>query len=218
MRRVKAAVGLLAALVLLTAPARAAEPVRITAFGDSLTAGYNLPHEAAFPNQLQAALAEQGLNATVANAGVSGDTTAGGLARLDWMLAGSPPDVAIVELGANDALRGIPPEQAERNLDAILARLTAEGVTVVLAGMLAPPNMGKDYGTAFNALYPRLAKRYDVAFYPFFLDGVAARAEYLQGDGMHPTAEGVAEIVRRILPTVTGAVEAHRAAARNATR
>lgn len=203
-------------VLLAAAPARA-EAVRVTAFGDSLSAGYNLPHDAAFPNQLQAALAERGLNVAVSNAGVSGDTTAGGLARLDWMLAESP-DVVIVELGANDALRGIPPEQVEKNLDAILTRLTAEGVGVVLAGMLAPPNMGKDYGAAFNALYPRLAERHAVAFYPFFLDGVAARADLLQRDGMHPTADGVAEIVRRILPTVAAAVEARGHPSGSATR
>lgn len=217
MRAVKAwasrpALGLLtlAALAMLAATPARADMVHITAFGDSLTAGYNLPHDAAFPNQLQAALAEQGLNARVSNAGVSGDTSAGGVARLDWMLADAP-DVVIVELGANDALRGLAPEQVEKNLDAILSRLKAQGVSVVLAGMLAPPNLGQDYGAAFNAIYPRLAERHDVAFYPFFLDGVAARADYLQRDGMHPTAEGVAEIVRRILPTVTRAVEAHRA-------
>lgn len=209
--------GLLVAVTLFTAAPARAEPVRITAFGDSLSAGYNLPHEAAFPNQLQAALAEQGLNATVANAGVSGDTTAGGLARLDWMLA-DKPDVVILELGANDALRGLPPQQVEANLDAMLARLKAADVTVVLAGMLAPPNMGKDYGATFDAIYPRLAERHEVIFYPFFLDGVAARADYLQRDGMHPTAEGVAEIVRRILPTVQRAVDSHRASARTATR
>ncbi|MGC2854850.1 arylesterase [Novispirillum sp. DQ9] len=220
-RAVKAAVLALAAVVLLAAAPARAEAVRVTAFGDSLSAGYNLPHDAAFPNQLQAALAERGLNVAVSNAGVSGDTTAGGLARLDWMLAESPdvvPDVVIVELGANDALRGIAPAQVEKNLDAILTRLKAEGVSVVLAGMLAPPNMGKDYGAAFNALYPRLAERHGVAFYPFFLDGVAARADLLQRDGMHPTAEGVAEIVRRILPTVAAAVEARGHPSGSATR
>lgn len=205
-----------AGAALAASPVRA-EPVRITALGDSLTAGYNLPHDAAFPNQLEAALAERGVNARVSNAGVSGDTTAGGLARLDWMLAESP-EVVIVELGANDALRGLPPEQVEKNLDALLARLKAEGATVILAGMLAPPNLGREYGAAFNALYPRLAERHGVAFYPFFLDGVAARAEFLQRDGMHPTAEGVAEIVRRILPTVLGAVDSHRASSGSATR
>lgn len=191
----------------LAAPPAYAETQTIVAFGDSLSAGYNLPHDAAFPNQLEAALAEQGLNVRVVNAGVSGDTTAGGVARLDWML-GDAPDLVIVELGANDALRGIAPAQVEANLDAILKRLTSEGIGVVLAGMYAPPNMGTEYAQAFNAIYPRLAERHDVPLYPFFLDGVAAERDLLQGDGMHPTAEGVAEIVRRILPTVRQALKA----------
>lgn len=206
--RVKASgLGLLVGLTVLAAPPAYAEPHTIVAFGDSLSAGYNLPHDAAFPNQLETALAEQGLNVRVVNAGVSGDTTAGGVARLDWML-GDAPDLVIVELGANDALRGIAPTQVEANLDAILTRLTAEGVGVVLAGMYAPPNMGAEYAQSFNALYPRLAERHGVPLYPFFLDGVAAERDLLQSDGMHPTAEGVAEIVRRILPTVQQALKA----------
>lgn len=204
--RVKASgLGLLVGLTVLAAPPAQADQT-IVAFGDSLSAGYNLPHDAAFPNQLEAALAEQGLNVRVVNAGVSGDTTAGGVARLDWML-GDAPDLVILELGANDALRGIAPAQVEANLDTILTRLTAEGVGVVLAGMYAPPNMGAEYARAFNAIYPRLAERHGVPLYPFFLDGVAAERDLLQGDGMHPTAEGVAEIVRRILPTVQQAIK-----------
>lgn len=208
-----AALALGAVLLMAAAPARA-EPTTVVSFGDSLSAGYNLPHDAAFPNQLEAALTERGLNVRVVNAGVSGDTTAGGRARLEWML-GDKPDLVILELGANDALRGIAPAQVEANLDAILTRLRAEGVAVVLAGMYAPPNMGAEYAKAFNGIYPRLAEKHGVALYPFFLEGVVTRRELLLDDGMHPTAEGVAEIVRRILPTVTEALEEAKLASRN---
>jgi len=188
---------------------QAADPVRILALGDSLTAGYNLPRGHGFAPVLERRLRAAGYPVAVIDGGVSGDTTAGGLARLDWMLGGaaaSPPDgipdIAIVELGANDALRGVPPDTVRANLSAIIERLQAAGVRVLLAGMLAPPNMGPAYGERFNAIFPEVAEAYDVAFHAFFLEGVAADPEYLQQDGMHPTAAGVERIVEGILPLV----------------
>ena len=193
---------LLAVLLYLAAPpAPAGENLRIAVLGDSLTAGYGLAAGQAFPARLEAALAAGGSTIRVINAGVSGDTTAGGLARLDWMLADGP-DMVIVSLGANDGLRGLAPEQTAANLDAILARLEAEGVTVLLAGMLAPPNLGAAYGEAFRRIYPELAGRRGVALYPFFLAGVAGRPALNQADGIHPTAEGVEVMVRGILPFI----------------
>ena len=183
------------------APGFAAGPHKLVAFGDSLTAGYGLAREDSFPVRLEAALKESGLDVTVVNAGVSGDTTTGGLSRLDWAVP-EGTEAVIVELGANDGLRGIDPKVTEANLDAVLSRLKGRGVAVLLAGMLAPPNLGKDYGAEFNALYPRLAERHGVAFYPFFLDGVAADPDLNQDDGIHPTADGVEVIVERILPYV----------------
>ena len=182
------------------APAAAA-PLKILALGDSLTAGYGLPPGQGFVPQLQKALKGAGIAAEVQDGGVSGDTTAGGLARLDWLLA-DDPQLVIVELGANDALRGLDPGQAKANLGAILAKLTGQHRAVLLAGMLAPPNLGADYGTAFNAIYPDLAKQYGVVLYPFFLDGVAADPALNQADGLHPTAEGVAIIVKRLMPSL----------------
>lgn len=174
---------------------------RILALGDSLTAGYGLSAQESLPSQLEQALRQRGHDVRVINAGVSGDTTAGGVARLDWAL-GDDPDVAIVALGANDGLRGIEPARIEDNLDTILSRLKAEDVRVVLAGMLAPPNMGEDYAREFNAIFPRLARRHDVAFYPFLLDGVVADRTLNLPDGIHPTGRGVAIMVERLLPTV----------------
>ena len=189
-------------LVLGPNPVRAeAAPFRITVLGDSLVAGYGLDAADAFPAQLERALRDRGCRVTVTNAGVSGDTTAGGRARLDWVLADAP-QLVIVELGANDALRGLPPEAAAANLDAILARLRARGVAALLAGMRAPRNLGAEYYTKFDPLYPRLAARFQVPLYPFFLEGVTGVAELNQDDGLHPTGAGVAEIVRRILPLV----------------
>jgi len=187
----------------LVAPlaARAAEPVRIVALGDSLTAGYGLPNQSAFATKLQAALKAKGIDAAVANAGVSGDTASGGLERLDWSVPDGT-DAVIVELGANDALRGIDPALTEKALDAILTKLAARRIPVLFAGMKAPPNMGADYTKAFDAIYPALAARHRVIFYPFFLDGVAADPKLNQGDGMHPSAAGVDVIVARILPSV----------------
>jgi acyl-CoA thioesterase-1 len=198
--RVLWAYGLLAAIV--NAPAWAA-PVRILAFGDSLTAGYNLPAGLSFADQLEAALKAKGYDATVIQGGVSGDTSSGGKARLDWVLGGARADHVIVELGANDALRGIDPAQTEANLDAILASLQGKNVKLLLAGMLAPPNLGADYEKRFNGLYPALAKKYKVPLYPFFLDGVAAHPDLQLADGMHPTVQGVAVMVKNMLPIVT---------------
>lgn len=178
-----------------------AESLKLLALGDSLTAGYGVAADAAFPVQLEKALRAEGYDVAVANAGVSGDTSAGGRARLDWALA-DKPRAAIVELGANDGLRGIDPKVTEANLDAILTRLKADGVTVLLTGMFAPPNYGPDYARSFAALFPRLAEKHKVAFYPFFLEGVARDARFNQPDGLHPTREGVAVIVKNILPKV----------------
>lgn len=191
------------AMVLTAIPPRAADAgeIRLLALGDSLSAGYGLALGEGFSDQLGAALSREGLNVAVLNGGVSGDTTAGGLARLDWMLSDAP-DAVIVELGANDGLRGLDPAQTLANLDAILDELNQRGIPVLLAGMLAPPNMGSEYGEDFNGLYALLADRYDVVFYPFFLEGVAAKPELNQADAIHPNAEGVAEIIRRILPSV----------------
>ncbi len=185
----------------------AADPVAITVLGDSLTSGYGLPQNQAFPTRLEAALKAKGHDVKVVNAGVSGDTSAGGLSRLDWSLA-EKPDLVIVELGANDALRGIDPKSTEANLDAILAKVKQSGARILLAGMLAPPNYGRDYDEAFKAIYPRLAAKYDVPLYPFFLDGVAAEPKLNQADGMHPNAEGVEVVVERILPYVEKALAA----------
>ncbi len=197
---------LLAALACLSlfaaSPAAARDPVRILAFGDSLTAGYGLPDTAGFTAQLTAALAKMGRPAVVINGGVSGDTSAGGVQRIDWALA-DRPQIVIVELGANDALRGLDPGEMKANLLAITARAKAAGAEVLLAGMLAPRNLGADYVAAFDAVYPAIARTEGVELYPFFLDGVAGRPELNQADGLHPTAEGVAIIVARLLPSLT---------------
>jgi acyl-CoA thioesterase I len=178
-----------------------AEPFRLLAFGDSLTAGYGLPEKDGFTSQLQQALRARGHDVVVINGGVSGDTMAGGLERVEWSLADKPQAV-IVALGGNDLLRAIDPQRTRASLDAILSKFTDAGVKVLLAGMLAPVNLGPDYRAAFDALYPELAAKYQVAFYPFFLDGVATVRKYTQNDGLHPNAEGVAEMVVRILPSV----------------
>src|SRR3954469_3839621 len=191
--------------VLLTIMAGAgpvlAAPVKILALGTSLTQGYGLPPGTEFTVQLQAGLKKDGVDAVVTNAGVSGDTSAGGLARLDWSLA-DHPDAVILELGSNDMLRGIPPSETEKNLRAILTRLKAAHVKVLLTGMVAQHNLGADYVKQFDAIYPRLAKDYNVLFYPFFLDGVALNPKLNQADGMHPNPAGVKVIVARILPLV----------------
>jgi acyl-CoA thioesterase I len=206
-----AAVVAAAAIVSAAAqPGGAGRPVKIVALGDSLTAGLGLPADAAFPARLQRALTDQGLAVEVVNAGVSGDTAADGLARLDWSVP-DDTDAVILELGANDALRGIDPKLTRAALDTILRRLTARRIPVLLAGMRAPPNMGADYTKAFDAIYPDLAAAYGVVFYPFFLDGVAAERSLNQGDGLHPTAAGVDVIVARMLPKVEELVARARA-------
>jgi acyl-CoA thioesterase-1 len=181
-------------------PARAA-PVKILAIGTSLTQGYGLPPGTEFTVQLQNSLKQSGIDAVVINAGVSGDTSAGGLARLDWSLA-DHPDAVILELGSNDMLRGIPPATTERNLRAILDRLKGTHVKVLLTGMHAQRNLGADYVQQFDTIYPRLAKDTNVLFYPFILDGVALNPKLNQADGMHPNPAGVKVIVARILPFV----------------
>lgn len=187
-------------------PAAAAEPVRILALGDSLTAGYGLPEQDGFTTRLQRALRDKGYQADVINAGVSGDTTAGGRARLEWALADQPQAV-VVALGANDGLRGIDPASTRENLDAILSTLKGREIPTLLAGMYAPPNLGRDYGERFNAIYPDLAAKYDVPLYPFFLEGVALDRKLNQEDGMHPNAQGVAIMVDGILPHLTGLLD-----------
>jgi acyl-CoA thioesterase I len=177
----------------------AERPVRIVALGDSLTAGYGLAADAAFPARLEKALAAKGLAVTVANAGVSGDTASGGLARLDWSVP-EGTEAVIVALGANDMLRAVDPQVTRKALDEIVRRLKARRIEVLLAGMRAAPNLGDDYGREFEAIYSDLAKSYDLLLYPFFLDGVAAQAKLNQRDGIHPSAAGVDIIVAGILP------------------
>ncbi|CUW37657.1 multifunctional: acyl-CoA thioesterase I/ protease I/ lysophospholipase L1 [Magnetospirillum sp. XM-1] len=186
--------------------AQAAPAIRILALGDSLTAGFGLAPEEAFPARLERALKAEGRDVSLINAGVSGDTTAGGKARLDWALA-AKPQLAILELGANDGLRGLDPKLTHANLDSILKRFKAAGVPVLLAGMLAPPNYGKDFEAEFKAVFARLAVEHDVVFYPFFLDGVAGDARLCLPDGLHPNAKGVDVIVERILPSVRKLLE-----------
>lgn len=206
-----------ACLILMSGASHAeaqSDPIRIVAFGDSLTAGYGLPPGEAFPAQLEKALQEKGLAIEVINAGVSGDTTAAGLQRFDWAFP-DDADAAIVALGANDALRGIDPAETRRNLDEILTRLDARGVPVLIAGMRAPRNWGDDYVMRFDAIFPELAERHDALLYPFFIERVALRPDLNLDDGMHPNGDGVAAIVEDILPQVEeliGRVQAKREA------
>jgi len=181
--------------------AEAAKPVKLVVLGDSLSAGLGLPAQDAFPTKLQKALQAKGIAVEMTNAGVSGDTSSGGRDRLDWSVPDGT-DGVIVELGANDALRGIDPDLTRTALTDIVQRLKTRKIAVMLCGMLAPPNYGAEYAARFNSIYPDLAKKFDVPLYPFFLDGVAADAKLNQADGIHPTAAGVDIIVNNIMPTV----------------
>ncbi len=184
----------------LSSTARA-ETISLIGFGDSLMAGYQLPPEDAFPARLEKALKEKGFDVTIANAGVSGDTSSGGLARIDWSVPDGTKGV-ILELGANDALRGIAPEETRKNIEAMITRLKDRGIAVLLAGMMAPPNMGADYAARFNPIYSELAEKYGLEFYPFFLDGVVTEAKLKLEDGMHPNGDGVGVMVEKALPVV----------------
>jgi len=201
MRRLVNILAVLVVLVFSASSTRAEGGLVVLALGDSLTAGYGLPQPDAFPVQLQSALRSQGFEVTVINGGVSGDTSAGGRSRLDWLLA-SPVDAVIVELGANDGLRGLDPATTRANLDWILSRLVEKGLPVLLTGMVAPPNLGADYGVEFNTIYADLAHAHGVLLDPFYLQGVAADPALNQKDGIHPNAQGVAKIVTRMTPKV----------------
>jgi acyl-CoA thioesterase-1 len=200
------AVGVAALVAPFSVSADEAQPITLVAFGDSLTAGYGVKASESFPAQLQMALQAKGYKVTVVNAGVSGDTTADGLRRFDWAMQ-PKPDGVILELGANDALRGIDPKEPSANLDKMLASLKSLDVPVLLTGMKAPNNWGDDYVKAFDAIYTGLATKYDVPLYPFFLDGVALDPGFSQPDGLHPTASGIGEVVKRILPDVEALVQ-----------
>lgn len=178
-----------------------AKNYKIVVLGDSLTAGYQLPRKHSFPEQLESKLRQKGKSVSVINAGVSGDTSSAGLARLDWAVP-DDTNAVIVELGANDALRGLSPQQTYQNLDKLLTRLKQKGVNILLAGMEAPPNLGNNYVEEFRSIYQRLAVKHNVILYPFFLEGVATRSEFLLPDGMHPNKEGVLKIVENIYPYV----------------
>lgn len=201
--------------VMAGGPARAetpARPVKLVVLGDSLSAGLGLAGPAAFPARLQKALQDKGIAVDISNAGVSGDTASGGRDRLDWSVPEGTEGV-IVELGANDALRGIDPAITRAALSEIVMRLKARGIRVLLCGMQAPPNYGSEFAERFNAIYPELARKFDVPLYPFFLDGVAADARLNQADGIHPTPQGVEVIVARIMPAVeafVGTINEHR--------
>ena len=179
---------------------------KIVILGDSLSAGYQLAQGEGFPERLQAALKDEGLDVDIIGAGVSGDTTSGGLSRLDWSVPDGT-DGVILELGANDALRGLPPKTTRENLDKLITRLKERGIEVLLAGMLAPPNMGETYEKEFNAIFPELSEKHNLLLYPFFLDGVLTKPELLLADGIHPNAKGVNVMTYRILPTVVSFVE-----------
>jgi len=201
------------ALSAAQAPQRTAQPVRVLAFGDSLTQGYGVPPGTEFPARLERVLNARGLNVTVINAGVSGETSAGGLARIDWLLGDGPngPDAAIVELGANDGLRGLPAAEMEKNLDGILAKLKARGIPVLFTGMKAPRNFGARYAAEYDGVFPKLAAKYQSLFYPFFLEGVVLDRALLQPDGLHPNPQGVDAIVRGMTPLAERLVQQARA-------
>ncbi|WP_246270305.1 arylesterase [Hongsoonwoonella zoysiae] len=187
-----------------------ADTVKIVAFGDSLTAGYGLAATEAFPVQLEKALEEKGHSVEVVNAGVSGDTTTGGLARLDWSVP-EDADAVILELGGNDALRGLPPETTLKNLDEMVARLKQRGIAVLVAGIRAPRNLGEEYAQAFDPVFADVAQKHGALLYPYFLEGIPLSPETVQGDGLHPTGKGVAIIVENILPKVEALIARARA-------
>jgi acyl-CoA thioesterase-1 len=201
---------LCAAAWFLHAPEAKADPIRIVAFGDSLTAGQGLPAQDAFPSKVAAALKAKGYDVAIVNAGVSGDTTTAALARLDWSVSAGTQAV-ILEFGANDAFRGVLPAIVSQNLDEIIRRLKARNIEVLLAGMYAPRNLGADYVAAFDAIYPALAKKYGLILVPFFLKGVAGNAALNQADGIHPTAAGVDVVVKTILPSAEALIQRVRA-------
>jgi acyl-CoA thioesterase-1 len=212
---------LLAVLFLAVVPVLQAHaqstPVKIAVLGDSLAAGFGVKPAESFPARLEAALKAQGRNVIVLNHGVSGDTTAGGLDRIDWMLA-DKPDIVLVELGGNDALRGTDPKVTEKNLTAIVEKLKAAGVTVWLAGMLAPRNLGSDYVAAFDGLYKRIAEKYQVPLYPFILDGVAQDPAFIQADGIHPNPKGAQVVADKLLPFITKSLDDYAAAVHRPAR
>ncbi len=190
-------------------PSLALEKHMIIGVGDSLMAGYGLPPQAGFVPQLQQALRAKGYAVDVVNAGVSGDTTSGGRSRLEWSVP-AQADMVILELGANDALRGVPPAVTRENLDFMLTQLKQKNIKILLVGMLAPPNMGEAYSAAFNPIYPALAKKHNVILYPFFLEGVAANPALNLDDGIHPNKKGVAVMVKNILPNVEQVLNTHK--------
>lgn len=197
-----------AAADLPPAPPVVGEEMRIVALGDSLFAGYGVDPGQSYPARIEAALRARGINARMTNAGVSGDTTSGGLQRADFVIDNmeKPPQLVLISLGGNDMLRGLPPEETRRNLSAILAKLKARGIPVVLMGMLAPPNLGADYAAKFNPIYPALAKEYGAVLVPFFLQPVVARPDLIQADRIHPTAEGIDLLVGATVDSVAGAL------------
>lgn len=216
--RFAALVNSLVVLLLCVVPAHAqTAPTKLAVLGDSLAAGFGLEPDQAFPALLQADLQAAGRNVTVVNDGVSGDTSAGGLDRLDWIL-GDKPDIVLVELGANDALRGVDPAVTERNLAAIVEKLKTVGVTVWLAGMMAPRNLGPDYVATFDGIYKRIADEYQVPLYPFVLEGVAQDPALNQADGLHPNAKGAKVIAERLLPFVTKHLDRHAASVHRPSR
>jgi acyl-CoA thioesterase-1 len=208
MARIGARLLLAICVMLWLSASRAGAEAVVVAFGDSLVAGYGLAEEHGFAAVLQRRLEEVGVAARVENAGVSGDTAAGGRARLGWAIGG-PVDLVILEFGANDMLRGLEPASTRRNLDAMLAELGRRGIPVLIAGMKAQRNLGRDYVEAFDAIYPELARKYGAALYPFFLDGVAGRPALNQADGLHPNAAGVERIVEFMLPMVKAQLSRH---------
>lgn len=196
-------------LALAVLPAQADEPIRILAFGDSLTSGYGLPDQDSFPSQLERALIAAGESVKLINGGVAGDTSAGGLARLDWSLA-DKPDLVILELGSNDGLRGLDPAATRKNLAQMLTRLAQDRISTLLVGMKAPRNLGSDYVSAFDAIYEDLAREFRVPLDPFYLEGVAGDPALNQSDGIHPNAAGVAVIVKRMAPEIIALIKARK--------